>query len=89
MSLLKQEAMMEKKIDLAFNRKYQDDEDEEDTIFDSNHVQLKLEKKDPDFVMKKHKGNKKSSTKSQVCQTNLSLHTFSLISVILNCSISE
>lgn len=75
-SLLKQEALTEKKIDLSFNRttnrKYHDDEDDEETIYDSSHVQVKLEKKDPDFVVKKPKGSKKSSTKSQVCRTNLS-----------------
>lgn len=74
-SLLKQEALTEKKIDFSFNRtttttttnrKYQDDEDDEDTIYESSHVQSKLEKKDPDFVMKKSKGTKKTSTKTQV-----------------------
>ena len=65
--------MTEKRSDMPLvnkpttNTKYHDgDDDDDDTGYDSSHVQTKLEKKDPDFVMKKQKGNKKTSTKTQV-----------------------
>lgn len=72
-SLLKQEAIGEKKQDMQSNRTSaapkttnQKLDDDDDTVYDSSTVELKLEKEDPDFVMKKQKNAKKTSSKNQV-----------------------
>lgn len=43
------------------------DHDDDDIMIDTNNIQLKLDKKDPDFNMKKHKNSKKTTmNKNQV-----------------------
>ncbi len=72
-SLLKQEAITEKKQDIQSNkissitRPNQKIDDDDDILIDSNNVQLKLDKKDPDFSIRKQKNSKKTTiNKNQV-----------------------
>jgi len=72
-SLLKQEAITEKKQDIQSNKissiiKTNQKIDDDDIIIVSNNTQLKLDKKDPDFRIKKQKNSKKTTTtnKNQV-----------------------
>jgi len=67
-SLLKQEAITEKKQDIQSNKissiikTNQKINDDDDIIIVSNNTQLKLDKKDPDFRIKKQKISKKTTT---------------------------
>ncbi len=65
-SLLKQEAIIERKQDIPLTKtssiiKPTNQKFDDDIVYDSSIVQVKLDKKDPDFVLKKHKNPKKSS----------------------------
>jgi hypothetical protein len=77
-SLLKQEAITEKKQDIQSNKissiiltepivsiKREKKLDDNITI-DSNNIQFKLDKKDTDFIIKKQKITKKTTNKNQV-----------------------
>ena len=85
-SLLKQEAIGEKKQELQLNKtssitKTTNQKLDDDIVYDSSIVQLKLDRKDPDFVIKKSKNSKKTSTKTQVCMSirRKTKHSFSLL----------
>lgn len=70
-SLLKQEAIIEKKQDVPMDKisssNNKIDYDDDDIIINTDNIQVKLDKKDPDFNMKKQKNSKKTTiNKNQV-----------------------
>ncbi len=76
-SLLKQEAIVEKKQDILLNKpKSSNQKFDDDIVYDSSIVQVKLDKKDPDFVLRKQKMSKKTSKVDFSFLFTISFNTF-------------
>ncbi len=76
-SLLKQEAIVEKKQDILLNKpKSTNQKFDDDIVYDSSIVQVKLDKKDPDFVLRKQKMSKKTSKVDFSFLFTISFNTF-------------